>query len=280
MTDEADSASVLTWHERASRKQATALARVVSIVLFTGALVALVATTPLAANPTPSSTRTTTEEVTYAPAGRTRVHTQSTVEADPLEDQSLLTRMFSSGASPLLFQVLLAGAGAFVFGAFVQRIWLGEYGLTIGPVSLPALPAITEKTASEVADSIKESPRLEDLPGPGRRGPQPAPQFQAIADNRLALISIRIELEEKLRNLAVAVGVDKEVELEKIPARLVRLDIIDDAGANGILKFLDAGDRIVAGAKVEPAAAVTLRSQAFLLLNGLDVLRSRALLEP
>ena len=181
-----------------------------------------------------------------------------------------------TGAAALILQLLLAGVAAFGAGALVQRILLGEYGITLGPVSLPALPPISGDAAAKAVDLIKSSPEFTELLPPGPRGPQPHPQYTEIEDERLALISIRTELEARLRALAQALDMDRDIAIERLPSRLVNRGVIDQAAARGLDQLLSIGDSIAAGAEIEPEAATNLQEQAGDVLYAIGELRRRA----
>jgi hypothetical protein len=267
--------------EYARRARASRIALWAAAAFFLIALVCLLLTEPAPTNQGstvgPVQTTSTTGP-TATPGAKPPEPTSATTSAP---DTSLLGRTFSSGAAPFLFQVLLAGAGAFLVGAIVQRIQLGEYGVTLGPVSLPSLAPVTESAATAAVDSIKVSPtpprsaRLK--PGPRKR--QPRPQFDYISDDRLALITIRVELEYRLRKLAEAVGVDEDLDLKLLPRRLASAGQFDYETAQGYVQLLSIGDRIAAGAQVEPKADTQLRDRAGPVLYGLRELERRALAE-
>lgn len=263
--------------ERSRRAQASRVAAIVAVVVFALGLVLLVANGVGADDPAEARKSTTaTEEIRGGGKPDSTKKTVTTEVSTPASDESLVGRAFGGGAVPILFQLLVTGVAAFAAGALVQRVMLGEYGITVGPVSLPTLPVIEEDTAAEAVEQIRESPEIAALLRPGPRGPQPFPQFQSVEDDRLALLSIRIELEEKLRALAQEVGVDRDVSLRRLPNRLAQTGVIEYTAAEGLRKLVDIGDRIAAGAAVEPNAAEKIRNQAFSILYALGELRRRA----
>ena len=255
---------------QSERAAASRLARIAAVIAFVFALVAIAAT--LGDDGGTSGTSTVTRTV-KAPGAPTRTITTES----PQEEGSGFDTLLNSDALRLFLQLGLAAVVAFAAGAIVQRVWLGEYGITLGPVSIPSLPPVSAASAAQVVDRIEESPTLGALMGPGPRRPQPFPQFWNIEDDRLALISIRAELEIRLRELAVAAELDSEIALSKLPQRLVRQGVLDNEAADGILGLLHIGDRIVAGAKVEPSAESKIENQAREVLYALGELRRRAL---
>ena len=264
-------------NERLRRADASRAARIVAGAVFLVALILLIANGTGSGGDLSTVKTKTVAEATRGggkPRSVKRTTSKETSSAEP--DRSLVGRAFGGGAAPALFQLLLAGLGAFAAGALVQRVWLGEYGITVGPVSLPSLPLVSERAATEAVDLITESPEFTEILGPGPRGPQPFPQFQSIKDDHLSLLSIRIELEQRLRSLAAAVGLDEDIELSRLPTRLARVGAFDEQAARGLRKLIQIGDRIAAGAKVDPEAEIKLRDRAYDVLYALGELRRRA----
>jgi hypothetical protein len=258
----------------AERKRASKVARLVAAVVFVLAAFLLLA---LAAGPD-SGVDTThkVEKVQPGPGAAPSQITTTTETKSPAPDRSLLARAFEGGSASVLFRLLLAAAAAFLAAAAVQRVLLGEYAVTIGPFSTQPLPPVTIEQAKEAVDLVSESPQLSSLLAPG--GPRrihPWPQYRDIEDERMSLISIRLELEERLKALAGAAGIDREVPVARLPSRLAQDGIIDDQAREGIEKLIAVGDRIAAGAAVDEAAAAELSEQAGDLLYALAELRQR-----
>ena len=99
----------------------------------------------------------------------------------------------------------------------------------------------------------------------------------SIEDDHLAMLSIRIDLEQRDQGeLANTVGLDRDIPLTKLPRRLAEKSIINKQAAQGLNELIELGDRVAGGAKVEPEAASKLRDGAIDVLYGLSVLTSRA----
>lgn len=275
---EVSSGTEETSGEHKNRARATNLARIAAVALLVLSLSFLLLNPPSPSDNGPQVTTTSTTVTTSQPSAPVTTTETKTTETKPAEvDNSPIGRVMSGSAAPLLFQVLLAILGAFLVGAIVQRVWLGEFGFTIGPVSIPALPPITAKAATEVVDLISDSPTFSEILTPGPRQGHPFPQFMSIEDDRLALLSLRTELEHRLRELAVVVGLDQDINLGRLPERLARAYVFDLSAAQGLRKYIEIGDRIAGGAKVTPEAASKLRDEAFDVLYALAELRRRAL---
>jgi hypothetical protein len=262
--------------ERELRARASSVASKSAVVVFLAALILLIAHGVSGSENDAVKTTSLTETTTDSAGHPSVKKSTSTETSTPASDRSLVGRAFGTGAAPLMFQLLLAGLAAFAAGALVQRIWLGEYGITVGPVSIPVLPVISAPAASEAIDLIKDSPQFAEILEPGPRRRRPYPQFEVIEDDRLALVSLRLELEQRLRELAQAVGLDEDIALARLPERLARKEVFDDRAARGLRQLINIGDRIGAGAKVEPSVATSLRDQGLEVLYALGELRRRA----
>jgi hypothetical protein len=151
--------------------------------------------------------------------------------------------------------------------------WWARLGATdVG--SLRLLPRVSEASAVHASDLIMDAPDFAQLlSAGGRRRPQPFPQFMSIENDRLSVLSIRIEVEEKIRALALTVGLDKDISLPKLPRRLSQAGIFSEQAAQGLEKLIDIGDRVASGAELEPGAARNLRENAISIIYGLDELR-------
>ena len=256
-----------------NREFASKMAAVVAGLFFLG-LVVLLLVRGFGGAPSSAVTKTDTNVITKNGQGTSTTTTTTKQTTTPGADTSLIGRAFSSDAAPVIFQVLLVGVVAFAAGALVQRIWLGEYGITIGPVTVPALAPVSEISAASAIDLITESPDFpEPLPAGGRRGQQPHPQFESIENDRLAVLSIRIEVEERLKGLASEVGLDRDIPLAKLPHRLSEAGVFSAQVAEGLDKLIDIGDRVSNGAELDPSAARKLRDSAISVLYGLGELR-------
>lgn len=224
-----------------------------------------------------AGTRTDNTTVEVDEDGAVTKKTTSSEVTTPGLDTSLLGRTLDTGASPLLIQLLVAGLAAFAAGAVVQRVWLGEYGITVGPFSLPVLPPVSEESAKTAVELITESPEFAEFRSlePGSRGPAPIPQFIDITDERLAIVSIRLELEQRLRRLARAAHLDGEIGANRLPDRLIGAGVLEPGIGTGLRKLLDIGDRVVNGADIEASAVQKIRDDAIDVLYMLSELTRR-----
>jgi len=234
------------------------------------------APSPTAGGDATSSINETTTERTTAPESATLKHTSTVMQAPP--DTSVMGRIFATeGVVPLL-QVGIALLAAFLAAAVVQRVVVGAYGFKIGSLELAELPAVTKEEVSAAVEEITTAPAisalLTDVAGPP--APQPFPQFMVIDGDREQLISIRLETEAALRDLAQTLGIDAELSLDKILDRLVVRQVIDAAAKEGLSKLLELGDRVIAGATVKKDAASQVRDDALHVIFALREAKRRA----
>jgi hypothetical protein len=260
----------------ARRDLATRISRAAALVTLALALVALVINGDDQGS-SPSTTKTVTREEAATEGNspdETKLVTQTKTET-PGDDRSLVGRAFSNDATPYLFEALLAALVAFTVGAFVQRILLGAYGITIGPITVPELAPIDSEEADRAVSKITDSPAIGRLLGPGPRGPQPLPQYLRIDGERMSLLSYRVELEVVLRDLADALGLDRDVPLARVPNRLATAGVIDGEAATGLEGVLEIGDQIAEGASYTPEVATKLLESAAEILYALRELGRR-----
>ncbi len=258
------------------RRHATVAAGVTALVVFAVAVALLLsARSKPPGDAGPGKVTTTTQ--TTAAAGQPPATVTTTTERTTVgPDRSLIGRALGLGAGPYLLQTLLAALVAFASGAIVQRVILGEYGVTVGPVSLPALPPVTEEATLAALEGVAEAPEIAEISLPSERHVQTPPLYTRLEEPRLGLVSIRIDLETRLRALSDALGVDPEVPLVRLPERLMAMRKLSPEAARGIVELLRIGDRIVAGADVDEGAADRLRSETKTVMYALDELTLRA----
>lgn len=260
------------------RRHATLAAGVTALAVFAGAVALLLCTrSQPPGDAGPGKVTSITQQTTSAPGRPPATVTTSTTETTTVgPDRSLIGRALGLGAGPYLLQTLLAAMVAFAAGAIVQRVMLGEYGVTVGPVSLPALPPVTEEATVAALEGVAEAPEIAKIPLPSERHVQTPPLYTRLEEPRLGLVSIRIDLETRLRALGDTLGIDPEVPLLRLPERLRATNQLSPEVARGIVELLRIGDRIVAGADVEEAAADKLRSETKTVMYALDELTLRA----
>jgi hypothetical protein len=243
----------------------SAIAASVVVVTFFVALVALVVTNV-------ESKAVFSTVITHSKtseAGKVTKTVDTKVKTTPAPDESFLGRAMAPAAAPILLDVLLAGLGAFLLGAVVQRVLIGDYAFTIGPITVPDVPAVDEATVNAVADRITSAPTI-SIHLPDARHPQPLPSFLGITDERLAVVTIRVELAQALQKVAATAGLYRYVAAERLPDQLLGKGILDDAAAKGLTEMLVLGDRVLNGADIDKAAVETYKDQGLNVIYALD----------
>jgi hypothetical protein len=213
------------------------------------------------------------EEQAGSSPGLTETHTEST--ETPATEQSALSQLFASLGAAILLNLGLLVIAAFVAAAAVQRIALGEYGITVGPVAIPQLAPIPPEAAARAVEKITSTPQFVGLIGVSRgfRPLIPYPVYTKVQDPRLKFLSIRAELEERLRWLAIAAHIDSELPLDWLLRRLEERQVINTRARAGLAELLGLGDTAVAGAEVSEEALAAMEDSASSILDALGVLR-------
>jgi hypothetical protein len=76
-------------------------------------------------------------------------------DSPEVKDRSLWERALTPAGIPFL-RLLLVTLAAFFIGFAVQRVILGNYALSIGPVTLPSQPGTIEQSAVVIALSTAD----------------------------------------------------------------------------------------------------------------------------
>ncbi len=274
LTSAHHSSSEVRPPEVRQRRRVTLVAAVVALVVFIAGL-SFIAIKGFTVHSTPAVTTSTSTETSTTGGQATTKTVYSKVTTVAGTDDSFVGLAFGEGATPFLVEVAIGALLAFGSGALVQRIWLGEYGITLGPVAIPALAPITEAAAGKIVDQINESPTIREILGPGPKGPAPHPIYREVSDPRTALIVLRGEVEARLRDLAITMGLDRDIETSRLPARLARAGVFSEDIADGLKSLLNIGDRVAQGAEITDAAAGTLRDSGTSVLYALAELTRR-----
>jgi hypothetical protein len=89
-------------------------------------------------------------------------------------------------------------------------------------------------------------------------------------DPNIALVSVRIEIEKRLRALARAAGIDTNQSLLGLARALRQKGILDDSELSGLQDLIDAGTRAAHGAPVSPDVSAWVQNNAPAVLDALD----------
>lgn len=250
------------------RRLADTVSAIVFVVIFASAVIYLSVTGPAIGLPkTTTTTESIVQTVTSAHGTTQRTNTLEKTTADVIPSvwQSILGR-----DTPLVILLTLSLLGAFVLAAIVQRVLLGQYAFSVGPLSMP------EITRQEVQDAI------ESIAPPGPETPAAAevsePAWATVGDPNLALAGWRIDLEKELRGLARAY--DLPAQDAQSPRRTIislsQNGVIDRQADGGLQRLLTLANDAVHGAEVDPSVVNLLRDDGISLLQYLRSLRDQA----
>ena len=141
---------------------------------------------------------------------------------------------------------------------------------------IPWLTSIVESMKFPGGWEIK----LRELAEAGKKvtGANPAaesselPKFMAVADQdpNLALVALRIEVENRLRALAEKHSVSPNVPLSRLFRDLRHREVLDHPAFHGLQEIIMAGNQAAHGASVEPALADWAFTNGSAILSILD----------
>jgi hypothetical protein len=235
--------------------------------------------------PTTATTTTSTLQVIRGPQGVIRSTTttnKSTTDITPSVWVSLL------GSRQTIF--LISGSSllaAYLIAALAQRIMLGRYAISVGPLSVPEITpeqvegyfrtALSATTSDQqmISDANLESPPgpLPDFPR--TLAPETSPAWAKISDPNLALAGWRIDLERQLRRIAEEFhipGSDQRI-IRRMVSSLADREIISHTVANSLQDLLTLANQGVHGAKVDDGVLDVLRADGLQLLEYLESVR-------
>lgn len=263
-------------------RAARATAIVVGILVFLAASAVLVAAPlviPLEERPETTTTITTTTETTTDADGATTTKTVQTEQQEPVlstEDTSIIGRAFANPGLPIVLAYAVALLVAYISAALLHRFLIGQFGIKLGPLELAPVTeaavghAVAKLSTSSLGDTIRS------IQIPGEPSFQRMPLYTDIADRTQRFLTLRFELESRLRRLAEARGIEAaEIPARGLPWALAAEALLDGKAAGAMEDLLGLGDRVAAGAEVEPSTLKLLNEGETLplLLWTLDQLR-------
>ncbi len=198
-----------------------------------------------------------TEKTTVSPGGtNTEITSSGGGEGSSTEvttsPKSLIDRVVTPGGL-LLLQLGVVIFAAFISAAAVQRALSGQFQFKIGVLEIPEITVAQISPTKAVLDKNIEALQEEGFTTePVQDRPAPAPRFVYISDPRLAFIEFRVELQERLRNLAEKVGLDGDRPPSYLVRLLTELGVFKASGAAALLQLLRLGDQVAKGADVTP----------------------------
>jgi hypothetical protein len=248
-----------------ARRLADQIAASVFVLLFIVFAVVALSGAQLAGFPS-GQTHTVTIETTEALASpgpsavpSTRITTDATTTTGP----GLLDLLVTPGLLWVL-RLGLAAAAAFVAAAMVQRVLLGLYGFSLGPLTVPQITKEDLEAASErLMNALSGQPaapqpavgvRTEAGPASGTGAALDAWIIASPSDPSLQLVSLRIEIEKRLRQLATTRGIRHAGSSAGLLRELTDQGAIDQAAASALADLIGMGNRAAHGVPVSDAA--------------------------
>jgi hypothetical protein len=230
-----------------------------------------------APGPSTKTTRTKSTETTTGGENAGGKDIDSTVrettEPAPDRDTSPLGKALDNTTVIRLMQVGIALLAAFLVGLFFQRVLLGRYEIKLPFVEVGA---ITEEKAEKASGEVKDSPKLQEAISAAENvqpGQVSVPDFTAIDDPSVALITLGGSLEAELRKLAEPLeNVDETKPIENVIGGLVANEILDPKGSGALEKVLGLSTKAKEGAPVEESVKDWIESEGQQLSNALSVM--------
>lgn len=222
-------------------------------------------TTTVKAEPAPTaSTEPSTTTTTNVTDGAS---SESVVTSTAAPDTSALGRALANPNAPILIGVLASLVVAFLVAAAVQRVYVGRFGVKLGPLEVPEL-VITPAETSAAADRIglPDVVPSRNVANAAAWWTEPPPPT---ADPQDSFLYQTTALESGLRQVArklrggdePLVKINDVLRLLSDHVRTIAADREAEISAmDGIARLVAIGDRIRRGATVAPEAEVALRS--------------------
>lgn len=213
---------------------------------------------------TPANQQTTSKDVTTPDA-----EVVETIVSDV--DQSVLERSLSP-ASLLLLRFAAVVLVAFLAAAAVQRVLLGQYQLKVGQLEIPVV------TRAKVEAAVKKLGRSYRVRATAEAA-APAPEFVWVREPRAKFLAFYVELQHRIRRLAVRGGLDGDRPASLLLADLNAHGVLSAAEVAGLLALLRFGEAVADGAAVDDDALQWLDSEegGLAVLYHLDTTRLSSL---
>ncbi len=154
--------------------------------------------------------------------------------------------------------------------------------ITVGLFLIALIPWLTSIIESVKAPGGWEV-KLRDMKEAGEKVTESIPvakQFEAISslsevaeqDPNLALVGLRIEIEKRLRKLAVCSGLPEQRVTPRLLYDLRQRDLLNRNVFKGLQEIISAGNQAAHGAKIEPSLSEWSFLQGSAILSALDQL--------
>jgi hypothetical protein len=171
----------------------------------------------------------------------------------------------------------IALLASYFLAAMVQRILLGRYAISLGPLSVPEITDEQVEQAVNAVLTAAASDGLAEQPGPAEADipVESEPIWVTIPDPNLALAGWRIDLEKELRRIAAPLDLPPRVQrsTRQLLTELTRYGIIPSNVASTLQDLLTIANEGVHGAKVDDGVIEIIKSEGIQLLRYLNSLK-------
>jgi hypothetical protein len=229
-------------------------------------LFVLLSNTALQSFPDTTTTTTTTLQTVRNPHGISQQ--TKTVETASSDVVPSFWQGVIGHRTPIILLIAITLLLAFLVAGAVQRVLLGNYGFSIGPLTIPE---ITAEQVREAADSTLAGVSTEAQFTPGEDVPEAA--WETVSDPNLALAGWRIEVERELRRIAEEYHIppSQNRSAGRLLASLSGTGAIEPEAVRGLRELISLANEGVHGASVDQSVIHVLRDEG---RNVLRYLRS------
>ena len=247
------------------RKAADRIAGGVFLVAFVF-LLSLLSNTALQSFPTTTTSTTSTLQTVRNARGITQqTKTVQTTRADVVPSfwQGVIGHR-----TPIILLIAITLLLAFLVAGAVQRVLLGNYGFTIGPITIPEITAEEVRVA---ADSTLAGASAGAQTPPGEDTAEAA--WETVSDPNLALAGWRIDVERELRRIGEEYHIPEPQSRSagSLLTSLSRAGAIQQEAVPGLRELIVLANQGVHGASVDKSVIDVLRDEG---RNVLRYLRS------
>jgi hypothetical protein len=220
-------------------------------------LFALLSNTALQSFPATATTTTSTLQTVRNVSGVTQqTKTTETTRADVVPSfwQGVIGHR-----TPIILLVAITLLLAFLIAGAVQRVLLGNYGFSIGPLTIPE---ITAEQVREAADST-----LAGVPTEAQSAVSdedtPKATWETVSDPNLALAGWRIEVERELRRIGEEYHIPSSQSRSagRLLASLSGTGAIEPEAVRGLRELISLANEGVHGASVDESVVNVLRDE-------------------
>jgi hypothetical protein len=160
--------------------------------------------------------------------------------------------------TPIILLVAITLLLAFLLAGAVQRVLLGNYGFSIGPLTIPE---ITAEQVREAADST-----LAGIPDEAKVAPSEdvsEATWETVSDPNLALAGWRIEVERELRRIAEEYHIlpSQNRSAGRLLSSLSGTGAIEPEVVQGLRELISLANEGVHGASVDQSVIYVLRDE-------------------